>query len=116
MNNLSNQLDQAYDISRMELDSLQDEDIETARKLAEKRGKILENVFNSPPGTGSDQFLEKLHKLQKMQSRITESARNLHSVLAKELKKVKMENQRFSGYKKASSVTPIFNPYLNKKG
>lgn len=116
MNNLSGQLDQAYDISRMELDSLKDEDIETARKLAEQREEILEHIFNSAPGTANDQFMEKLHKLQKMQSRITESAKNLHMVLAKELKKAKIENQRFSGYKKASSITPIFNPYLSKKG
>ena len=116
MNNLSSQLDLAYDISQMELASLEDEDIETAWQLAEERGKIFDHVFSCSDKSSNAKFLKKLRKLQQMQSQITESAKKLHQVLSDELKKVKAENQRFAGYKKASSVTPLFNPYLSKKG
>lgn len=116
MDNTSNQLDLAYDISQMELSSIEEEDLVKARELAEKRTQIVESVFAADSHADRDQFLEKLLKLQKMQSRITESAKKLHNVLSNELKRVKNENARFTGYKKATTVTPLFNPYLNKKG
>ena len=116
MDNTSNQLDLAYDISQMELSSLEEEDLVKAREFAEQRAQIVESVFASDCQTDRDQFMEKLLKLQKMQTRITESARKLHNVLTSELKRVKTENARFTGYKKATTVTPLFNPYLNKKG
>ncbi len=106
----------AYDISLMELASLEEEDVETARELARQRSDIFDNVFASSFDGDNEQFVEKLNRLQKMQSRITVSARKLHKALSEELKRVKNENHRFSGYKKASAITPLFNPYLNKKG
>ncbi|MCA1742478.1 MAG: hypothetical protein LC631_00755 [Desulfovibrionales bacterium] len=90
--------------------------INITRELAEQRAQIVDSVLESDHHANRDQFLEKLSKLQKMQTRITESAKKLHSVLSSELKRVKTENTRFTGYKKATTVTPLFNPYLNKKG
>lgn len=116
MNNAFSQLDEAYDISLMELNSLEDQDVEKAQELARQREEIFNNVFSSNHNLDKDMFLEKLLKLQKMQARITDSAKKLHTVLRDELQKVRCENKRFSGYKKASTVTPLFNPYLNKRG
>ncbi len=116
MNNLHNQLDMAYDISRMELTSLDEQDLEKAGELARQRSRILDQLFTSPGKNNSEEFRDKLLRLQKMQARITLSARKLHKELSEELKRVKTENNRFTGYKKATSVTPLFNPCLNKKG
>ncbi|MFW5731186.1 MAG: hypothetical protein ACOCPN_02385 [Desulfonatronovibrionaceae bacterium] len=116
MENCYNHLDIAHDLGIRELECLESQDIQQAEALAQERGKLMNSVFNSATMDNRDEFLEKLKKLQRMQTRITESARNLHEVLSQELKRVKTENIRFTGYKKASTVTPIFNPYLNKKG
>ncbi|WP_028575854.1 hypothetical protein [Desulfonatronovibrio hydrogenovorans] len=116
MNNASARLDLAYDLSCRELASLEEEDIEQAHELAEERAKIFDELFSSSSSARPEQFTEKLKKLQKMQFQLTDSARKLHGTLREELKRVKGENQRLTGYKKCSSITPMFSSYLNKKG
>jgi len=109
-------LDIALELGREELTHLQEANLDEAERLSLKRKDVMDRAFAAPPVQEKDEFLEKLDRLQNLQNRITASARELHATLSQELKKIRTENQRFTGYRKASTVTPMFNAKLHKKG
>ena len=109
-------LDIALELGQQELSHLHEANIEEAEKLSLKRQDMMDKAFAVPPDQERAEFLDKLNRLQNLQNKITASARDLHSTLSRELKKIRTENQRLTGYKKASTVTPMFNAKLHKKG
>ncbi len=109
-------LDIALELGQEKLSHLQEASLDEAERLSLKRKDMMYRAFATPPQQERAGFLDKLNRLQNLQNRITASARNLHTTRSQELKKIRTENQRLTGYKKASRVTPIFNANLHKKG
>jgi len=116
MNKANEYFEQAIWLSQEEISSLQDENVEQAQELAQKRGEVLERFFAQKDSFSQDEFLQKLKQLQKLQGQVMAAARGLHATLQKELIRVKGESKRFSGYKKATKVTPIHSHYVSKRG
>ncbi len=109
-------LDIALELGQEELAHLQEANLDEAEKLSLERKDMMDRAFAAPPQQERAEFLYKLNRLQNLQNKITASARDLHTTLSQELKKIRTENQRLTGYKKASRITPMFNAKLHKKG
>ncbi|WP_291322695.1 hypothetical protein [Desulfonatronospira sp.] len=109
-------LDIALKLGHEELSHLQEANLDEAERLSLERKDMMDRAFAAPLQEDRAEFLEKLDRLQSLQSKITASARELHATLSQELKKIRSENKRLTGYKKGSTITPMFNAQLRKKG
>ncbi len=110
-------LDRALELGHQELSHIHEENVDEADKLSLEREEIVNRISDfSRNNPQPEDFQEKLRRLQHLQNRITASARELHTSLSQELKRIRAENQRFTGYKNASTITPLFSSNLHKKG
>ncbi|WP_457570490.1 hypothetical protein [Desulfovulcanus sp.] len=116
MNKPNDYFEQALWLGQKELSSLQEENVEQAQELAQKRGEVLERFLAQKDDFSQDEFLQKLKQLQKLQGQVMAVARGLHATLQKELIRVKGESKRYTGYKKATKVTSIHSCYVSKWG
>jgi len=106
------ELDEVYELQVRELSCMQEEDIAGAMEIARERDAKLRNNFPSElHESQSRELVDKIKKLQELQSQISGMAKKLRDDLEDELIRVRSENTRFSGYKQASRRTPLTNRF-----
>ncbi len=113
---LSSSLEEAYEMQLHELSLLEEEDLAGAYRVAQQReAKMKDSLAANPDVQNSTELVDKVKKLQELQSQVSGMARKLRDDLEEELIRVRSENTRFSGYKQASKVTPLTNRF-SKRG
>jgi hypothetical protein len=106
------ELDEVYELQVRELSCMQEEDISGAMEIARERNAKLQNTFPFElQETQSRELVEKIKRLQDIQSQISGMAKKLRDDLEDELIRVRSESTRFNGYKQASRRTPLTNRF-----
>jgi hypothetical protein len=109
-------LDEALDLSRMELSMLTEGDVEQAEILAQDRGRLMDMAWRGRNRISQDQFLKKMEHLKTMHDSVQLEARRLHKLLKDDLMRVRKQGQFLSGYRpNASAVMPEAR-FVSKQG
>lgn len=110
-------LDEALDIGRQELKSLEVGDVDEAQGMCDRRDRITTEALQTKAHASLDEMLDKIDRLRELQGQITAEARKLHSALKKDLQHANKTSKCFSAYKGASGSWQITsNRYVNKTG
>lgn len=108
-------MEEALDMAYLELNLLQKEETEEAASLAEQRRLLIERAWESRAKVQVEILQEQLMTMSKMQAILTETATFLSDKLRTEIKSVKQESARMSGYGfSLNKATPSDN--LNRQG
>lgn len=91
-------MEDALDLAYQELDLLQKEETEEAATMAEQRRLLIERAWENRAKVQVEILQEQLMTMSKMQDILSETANFLSDKLRTEIKTVKQENARMSGY------------------
>lgn len=91
-------------------------DVEGLASALAEREKATQVFLESGSGDQSVQFLEKLIRIQKMNTQLRSEVKALHQSLKEELVKIRSENKRIGGYRTGALITPLTSRLINRKG
>lgn len=107
-------MEEALDMAYQELDLLQKEETDEAALLAEQRRLLIEQAWESRAKAQVEILQEQLMTMSKMQDILSETANFLSDKLRTEIKTVKQESARMSGY--GFSLNTAKRSDLNRQG
>lgn len=109
-------LDEALDLSRLELDMLTEGDVERAEALARDRGRLMDMAWRSRRGISQDQFLRKVQQLHALHESAHVEAKRLHKLLKDDLLRIRKQGQALSGYHPNISSSEQEARFISKQG
>ncbi|HDQ41064.1 MAG TPA: hypothetical protein ENN39_08575 [Desulfonatronum sp.] len=116
MESIDAYLDEALDLSRVELSMLAEGDVQQAEILARDRGRLMDMAWRGRNRISQEQFLEKVEQLRKLHDNVQHEARRLHKLLKDDLMRVRKQGQFFTGCRpQASSLTQEAR-FISKQG
>lgn len=95
-------LDDALELSRLELHMLAQGDVEQAEALAQDRGHLLEMAWRGRGRVSKDQFLQKMEQLLSLHDAARLEAKRLHRLLKDDLLRARKQGQMLAGYRPVS--------------
>lgn len=90
-------LGEVLTLSRLEEEALEQEDLEQAEDLAQKRSELLQQAWKEREGYDVDLLRNTLIVVQAMQERLLEMATEIHEKLGSQLKNTKQQGKYFAG-------------------
>lgn len=116
MESIEAYLDEALDLSRMELNMLLDGEVGQAEALAQDRGRLMDMAWSGRARISQDQFLKKMEQLKAMHDNVYIEAKRLHKMLKDDLLRIRKQGQLLSGYRPNASPSMREARFVNKKG
>lgn len=110
-------LDEALDLSNMELSMLTEGDVEQAEALAQDRARLVEMAWRGRARVSKDQFLNRLEQLKTVHDNAHAEAKRLHKILKDDLLRIRKQGQLLSGYR-SSVADPLAQEarFISKQG
>lgn len=109
-------LDEALDLSRLELDMLTEGDVERAEALARDRGRLMDMAWRGRRSVSQDQFLKKMKQLHALHECAHAEARRLHKLLKDDLLRIRKQGQLLSGYRPSVSSSTQEARFISRQG
>jgi len=109
-------LDEALDLSRLELDMLAEGDVERAETLARDRGRLMDMAWRGRKSVSQDQFLKKMKQLHALHESAHVEAKRLHKLLKDDLLRIRKQGQALSGYHPNVSFSEQEARFISKQG
>ena len=108
-------LEKAIAIARREAEALAADDENTLETLCGERAILMRDAWEERAGCDPVLFMDALERLRAMQEDLTRRAQTAANYLSDELKDIRREGTRISGYRKATSGmdTPL---YVSRQG
>lgn len=95
---------EALELVALELEFVQKEETDEAVALAEKRQELISLAWQNKDNTQNHILHQQLLEMSKMQESLTEAARAVSNKLRSEIKHVKQQSVRMSGYSYSLSI------------
>lgn len=109
-------LDEALDLSKMELSMLTDGDVAQAEALAQDRARLMEMAWRGRTRVCKEQFLEKMELLKTVHERAQNEAKRLHKLLKDDLIRTRKQKTMFSSYRPSTVHSTREARFISKQG
>jgi len=109
---MSEALQEIKALAERETHLLQNGQLEQVVHLAEQRLEKIKKLL----AQNTHVNLQVLDQLKEMNAKTMGVAKSLHTAIGQELKRIRKENQRMLGYKRAAKPILSLNKYINKQG
>jgi len=113
-------LDEALDLSKLELDLLikgdLEGDLERAEALARDRGRLMDMAWRSRKSVPQDQFLKKIKQLHVSHENAHVEAKRLHKLLKDALLRIRKQGQILSSYRPGTFSPVQETRFISKQG
>lgn len=109
-------LDEALNLSRLELSMLTDGDVVQAEALAQDRAKLMEMAWRGRTRVCKEQFLEKLEVLKTVHERAQNEAKRLHKLLKDDLIRTRKQGMMLTSYRPSAAHSMQEARFISKQG
>jgi hypothetical protein len=109
-------LDEALNLSKLELDLLFAGDVERAEALARDRGRLMDLAWRERRSIPQEQFLKKMRQLHALHEGAHLEAKRLHKLLQDDLLRIRKQGQLRSGYCPQVSSAMQEARFVSKQG